>query len=140
MRKSTDFERDRDLIIVSGTVTGPAGRARCRMIVDTGCAITMLTPELARTIGYQSRDRMRGSIVSSPGGVTLGYFVVILELATLAFHVENVLVNVGEFDVTSHRRRDDVQADALLGLTFLDHFNYEIRSYESRILVQRADE
>ena len=140
MRTSTDFERDRDLIVVPGAVTGPAGRTRCRMIVDTGCAITMLTPDLARTIGYGARDGLRRSTVSSPGGVVPGFFVVVLELATLGFRLENVLVNVGDFDVTSHRRHDDLQADALLGLTFLDHFNYEIRSFESRILVERADE
>jgi predicted aspartyl protease len=140
MRTSTDFEPDRDLIIVTGAVTGPAGRADCRMILDTGCAITTLTPELARTIGYGSRDGLRRSTVSAPGGVVPGFFVVILELVALGFRVENVLVNVSEFDVTSHQRRDDLEADALLGLTFLDHFNYEIRSYESRILVERADE
>lgn len=140
MRMSTNFERDRDLIVVGGAVTGPAGCVPCRMLIDTGCGITMLDPELARRAGYDVEDQAGLSSVSSPGGTSAGYFLFVERLVALGFERLHEPVNVGEFEVKSHRRLDDLCADALLGLSFLDHFNYEIRSYESRILTERADQ
>lgn len=108
------------------------------MILDTGASYTTITPGVARHIGYSALDRNNWSTVTTPGGTERGYSLYVERFVALGFRSTPLFVQVAEFDVKSPHRRDDVRADALLGLTFLDHFNYEIRSYESRILVERA--
>jgi len=45
---------------------------------------------------------------------------------------------VADFRIHVHDLPDTLGIQGLLGLSFLKQFNYEIRSVEGRILVQRA--
>jgi hypothetical protein len=72
--------------------------------------------------------------------VRLGYSTRVERLDALGFSCQQAEVNVAEFEDPSQVVLDDLQVDGVLGLSFLDHFNYEIRSYESRIVVERASD
>lgn len=128
-RRETPFVTDGDLIIVEGFVTGPLGTAAGRFVLDTGAVVTTMIPELADSIGYSARDGMRRARVRTAVGSEEGYVLRVAEIAVLGFAMPSFSVHV--FDLGD----DDI--DGLVGLNFLSDFNYEIRSAEQRILVEK---
>ena len=127
-RLETRFEPDDDIIVVTARVTGPRGSALGRLVLDTGAAMTTLTPELAVTIGYTARDGIRRTRVRTAVSSEEGYLLSVAEFTALDIVVPSLLVHV--FDLG----HDDI--DGLIGLNFLNQLNYEIRSAERRILVE----
>jgi len=124
----TQFEPDDDMIVITARISGPRGSAFGRLVLDTGAAMTTLTPELAVSIGYTARDGIRRTRVHTAVGSEDGFLLSVAELTALGVVAPNVLVHV--FDLG----HDDI--DGLVGLNFLNQLNYEIRSTERRILVE----
>jgi clan AA aspartic protease (TIGR02281 family) len=129
-RLATPFVTNGDLIIVEALVTSPRGTVTGRFVLDTGAAATTMTPELADSIGYGPRDGFRRTKVHTAIGAEEGYVLRVAELTVLGFTLTSFSINV--FDLG----HDDI--DGLLGMNFLSDFNYEIRSSERRILVERT--
>ena len=129
-RLATPFATSGDLIIVSVLVTGPRGTLPGLFVLDTGAAVTTMTHELARSIGYGPRDGFRRTKVHTAIGAEEGYALRLAEFTVLGFTLTSFPVNI--FDLG----HDDI--DGLLGMNFLSDFNYEIRSSERRILVEKA--
>jgi clan AA aspartic protease (TIGR02281 family) len=127
-RLATPFVTSGDLIIVNALVTGPSGAFTGRFVLDTGAAITTMTHERADAIGYSARDGFRRTTVRTAIGKEEGFTVCVAELTVLGFTETSFPINV--FDL-GH------DIDGLLGMNFLSDFNYEIRSSEHRILVER---
>lgn len=98
-----------------------------QLVLDTGAAMTTIAPRVARALGYSARDRRRWSYVHSAIGQERGYVLRIARIEALGFAIDHFSVHV--FDL-GH------DIDGLLGLDFLDHFNYEVRSAEGRILLE----
>jgi predicted aspartyl protease len=131
--KVTCFAPEKDLIVVKGSVQGPLhprGRP-LRLVVDTGAAETIIVPDLVDEIGYNPRQgeaitTMRSAVGQEPG----------------------CLLRVARFHALGHQSRDfriHVQdlpegwgIEGLIGLSFLRQFNYEVRSQEGRIRVERV--
>jgi clan AA aspartic protease (TIGR02281 family) len=130
MRLETPFSViDGDLIIVRARVTGPRETATGRFVLDTGSTVTTMTHELAGLIGYSARDGFKITRVHTAIGEETGYVVRVAEFTALQFTMSSFAVHV--FDLG----HDDI--DGLLGMNFLSGFNYEVRSTERRLLVEK---
>ena len=129
-RRETQFDIDGELIIVNADVTGPRGTTVGRFVLDTGAALTTMTPELADLVGYSARDGIKRARVRTAVGNEEGYVLRVAELNVLGFARPSFPVHV--FDLG----HDDI--DGLLGLNFLSELNYEVRSAERRIFVEPA--
>jgi predicted aspartyl protease len=83
-RLSTPFVRDRELIIVEAEIGGRAGRTTgARLVLDTGAAATMLTPDVIQAVGYSRRDAYKESTVHTAIGKERGYWIHVAELTVL---------------------------------------------------------
>jgi clan AA aspartic protease (TIGR02281 family) len=129
-RLATPFVTSDDLIIVEALVTGPRGTHPGRFVLDTGAAATTMTHELADSLGYSPRDGIRRTKVHTAIGVEDGYILRVSELTVLGFTLTSFPINV--FDLG----HDDI--DGLLGMNFLSEVNYEVRSSERRLLVEKT--
>ena len=129
-RLATPFVTSDDLIIVEALVTGPRGTFTGRFVLDTGAAATTMIPERADLIGYGPRDGIRRTKVHTAIGAEEGYVLRVAEFTVLGFTLTSFPINI--FDLG----HDDI--DGLLGMNFLSDFNYEIRSSERCILVEKT--
>ncbi len=129
----TTFDPEGDLIIVHARLWGAQGQERdLRLVVDTGAGPTIIAPELLDELGYSARQH--GEQVASTrsiAGREQGYMLRVKQLECLGM-VEQ------EFRVYAQDLPTGWDIDGLLGLSFLRHLNYEVRSIEGRILAERA--
>src|SRR5262245_27566038 len=128
MRSESSFEFDGDLITVEATISGLTGHAIVQLVLDTGSALTTLSPEVAEAVGYTSANRVARTIVRSAVAEEPGYIVRLSQFTALGFALPNVHANVADL---SH------EVQGLLGMNFLSEFNIEIRPGERRILAER---
>ena len=128
MRSESSFEIDGDLIVVEAIVVGPNRAAVARLVLDTGSALTTLVPRIAETIGYSPADRVARSVVRSAVAVEHGYFVRLPQFTALGCIMANMYTNIADLG-------HDI--DGLLGMNFLSDFNFEIRTAERIILVEK---
>jgi predicted aspartyl protease len=119
-----------ELLVVAATIHGPRGRAPARMLVDTGALMTTLSPEVISLVGYSVRDAARITSVHSAVGAEQGFELSLTGITALGFTLDGHLVNV--FDLG----HDDI-IDGLIGMNFLNAFNFEVRPEEGRILAER---
>ncbi len=131
--KVTRYAPDQELIIVKAWAWGRRDRVRLSLAVDTGSAHTVITPHMLEEIGYGPRDGEEITTVRSAVGKEQGYTLHVKRFSALGFATSDYRIHV--FDLP-----DGFGIDGLIGLSFLDDFNYEIRSAEARILVARVGE
>ncbi|MBI4872870.1 MAG: retroviral-like aspartic protease family protein [Candidatus Riflebacteria bacterium] len=101
------------------------------MALDTGATDTLLRPEVLDGLGYSPRDAGGLTTVTTALGVEPGYWLTVNRLRALG-HEFNA------FRVNAHDLPEDCGLDGLLGLNFLRHFNYEVRSKEGVIRLELA--
>jgi clan AA aspartic protease (TIGR02281 family) len=130
-KHETPFVTEGDLIIVRVLVTGPLGTTGGRFVLDTGAALTTMTHELADLIGYSARDGVKRARVRTAIGSEEGYVLNVAEFAVLGFTMASFPIHV--FDLGY----DDIEG--LVGMNFLNKLNYEVRSEERRILVEKIE-
>lgn len=92
--------------------------------------MTIIAPEVLDGLGYNPRDGVARTHITSATGREPGYTIHVSRLAALGFRCTNFLLHA--FDL-----HDSADIDGLLGLDYLQQFNYEIRSADGRILVER---
>jgi predicted aspartyl protease len=130
----TRFDRTRDLIIVSGHVWGRHGPpAPLRLCVDTGASETLIVPEILDELGYGARQGEAITVIRSAVGREQGYLIRVAGFECLGFQFS-------DFRVHAHDLPDSYDLDGLLGLNFLDQFDYAIHSRRGRILTSHAAE
>jgi len=129
--KVTRFSRKRDLIIVDARIWSPRRDQWLSLAVDTASSDTVVTPDLVDLLGYSPRDGEHATMVRSAIGKEHGWALRVKRFSALGFVVPDYRIHV--FDLATG---DDI--DGLLGLSFLDQFNYEVRSREGRLRVERA--
>jgi hypothetical protein len=125
------FDPASDLIIVKARVFGPRGRRPLSLALDTAASETHIVPEVIDDLGYSPLQGEAITSVRSAIGKETGYMLRVERFESLGFGFADLLVHV-------HDLPQGIGIDGLLGLRFLKHFNYEIRSIEGRILVERA--
>ncbi len=130
--KVTSFNPDRDLIIVGGRVWGRHGEpAPLRLVLDTGAAETIIVPHVLDELGYNASQGEAITVIRSAISEESGYLLRVASFACLGF-------KVADFRIHAHDLPEGFGIDGLIGLNFLRLFNYEIRSVEGRIHVDRA--
>ena len=82
-------------------------------------------------LGYSPRHGEQITSVTSAIGKERGYMLRVSRFASLGFSFD-------DFGVHVHDLPEGIGIDGLLGLSFLRRFNYEVRSVEGRILIDRA--
>lgn len=129
----TGIDRTRGLLVVRGQIWGPRRDRLLSLAIDTGATDTVVTPELIDHLGYSPRDGERITTARTAIGKEHGYSLRVQRFFALGFTVPDYRIEV--FDLATG---DDI--DGLIGLSFLDAFNYEIRSREGVIRVEQAAE
>lgn len=129
----TRFSPRDDLIFVDGRVWGPRkpGGRPLRLVVDTGAAETIILPEILDELGYNPRDGEAITVMRSAVGHEPGYLIRVERFACFRHRSPNLRVHAQDLP-------DGWNIDGLVGLNFLREFNYEIRSLEGRICVERV--
>ncbi|HWO23155.1 MAG TPA: retropepsin-like aspartic protease [Kofleriaceae bacterium] len=119
--------------MVEGRIWGPRGdvKRRIRLVLDTGAAETIVVPEILDELGYNPRQGEAITVMRSAVGREEGYLIRVARFGCLG-HQEN------DFRVHAQDLPEGWGIEGLIGLSFLRHFNYEIRSIEGRILIERA--
>jgi predicted aspartyl protease len=128
--KTSRFDPARPLIFVEGRIWGPLGAQRLSLVLDTGAEMTLIAPDVLDGLGYSPRDGIARTHVTSATSREPGYTIRVSRFTALGFTCADFLVHA--FDLT-----DRADIDGLIGLDYLKQFNYEIRSADGRILVQR---
>ena len=133
--KVTRFDPSGELIIVRGFIWGRATTAprRLQLVLDTGAGETIVIPEVLDELGYSARMGDQRTVLRSAVGHEEGYMIRVARFACLGHQLN-------EFRIHAHDLPEGWGIDGLIGLSFLRQLNYEIRSREGRILVERAPE
>jgi predicted aspartyl protease len=131
--KVTNFNPNGDLIIVRGILSGPLdpdGRP-LRLVVDTGAAETVILPGVLDDLGYNPRQGEEITVMRSAVAREYGYMIRVERFDCLGHRSRR-------FRVNAHELPEGWNIEGLIGLSFLRQFNYEVRSLEGRICVERA--
>lgn len=133
--KVTRFDPHQDLIIVDGYVWGRNAKQRraLSLVLDTGAGETIIIPGVLDELGYSARDGEERTVLRSAVGHEEGFMIRVARFACLG-HQDT------DFRIHAHDLPEGWGIDGLIGLSFLRQLNYEIRSREGRILVERAGE
>lgn len=112
-------------------VWGPQGREqRLRLVFDPGSAETVIAPGVLDDVGYNARDGEAITMTRSAIGRESGYLIRVARFRALGFEFTDFRVNALDLP-------EGYGINGLLGLGFLRHFNYEVRSGEGRICAER---
>jgi len=131
--KVTRFTPTRDLIFVDGHVWGPLHRRGrpLRLVVDTGAAETVIVPDALDEIGYSPRQGEEITVMRSAVGREQGYMIRVDRFNCLGHQSRNFRVHVQDLP-------DGWGIEGLIGISFLRQLNYEVRSLEGRICIERV--
>ena len=126
------FDPDCSLIVVRARLWGPNGQSDdLRLVLDTGASLTLIVPELIDRLGYNPREGIARTTITSALGQEPGYTIRVARFSALGF-------SVPDFVIHAHDLADHAGIDGLLGLDFLRRFNYEIRSLDGVLVVEPA--
>lgn len=131
--KVTRFNPANDLILIEGALWGPLDRGgrSVQLVLDTGAAETIIVPQVLDSLGYNPRDGEAISVMRSAVGREEGYLIRVERFACLGHQARNVRVHAQDLP-------EGWNIEGLIGLSFLRQFNYEVRSQEGRIRVERV--
>lgn len=73
--KTSRFDPAAALIFVEGRIWGPLGAARLSLVLDTGAAMTLISPDVLDSLGYSPRDGIARTHVTSATSRELGYTI-----------------------------------------------------------------
>ncbi|HWO17873.1 MAG TPA: retropepsin-like aspartic protease [Kofleriaceae bacterium] len=127
--KTTPFTPFLDLITIEAQVWGPMGDRVLKLALDTGSAHTVIVPEIMDVLGFNPRDGIVITGVYSAVGKEQGYLIKVPRFQALGFTRTDFPIHV--FDLA-----DRYGIDGLIGLSFLHHYNYTVRSAEGQLLVE----
>jgi hypothetical protein len=129
--KTTEFDPTRDLIIVESKIWGRGRYSELALALDTASSATVIAPHVIEEIGYEPRHGIAVTTVRSAIGEERGYTLKVAKFAALGFAIPDFEIHV--FDLAA-----GYGIDGLVGLSFLQNFDYEIRSIIGRISVWPA--
>jgi predicted aspartyl protease len=101
-----------------------------QLVLDTGAAETILIPDVLDDLGYNPLQGEEITVMRSVVGREHGYMIRVEGFDCLGHRSRNFRVNAQDLP-------DGWNIEGLIGLSFLRQFNYEVRSGEGRICVER---
>lgn len=122
-----EFERDdQGIIIVWARLEGPNGTRDLQLALDTGAAMTLVLPEVLDRLGYSARDGDKITSISTANAAPeQGYRLRVRHFQALGFGFDQFRIHAHELP--------DYGVDGLLGMDFLERFDFEVRMSEHRI-------
>ncbi len=126
-----EFDPTLDLIYLEVEIVGPRRKGQFRFVLDTGCAETLITPEVVDEVGYSVRQAESITSVTTALGSEPGYRLRVARFSALGHSRLDHRVNV-------HDLPEGHGIQGLIGLDYLRHFHCDIRCDEGRILVTPA--
>lgn len=126
------FERSGDLMTVTARVWGPRGYRELFLVVDTGAAATSIEPAIFKRLGYSSRDAILRTRVPTPAGVQHGHLFRVRHFSALG-------ADLSGFVVQALALADEYGVDGLLGMNFLERFNFTVRPIKREIHLEPAE-
>lgn len=125
------MKRRHGLIVVAARIWGRRGSGFITLALDTAASETLIKPTVLAQFGYRDEDAGPSTAIHSAIGAERGYLLRVDRLWALGFAVTTHVVHAhdlpGQYDI-----------DGLLGLRFLDRFDYTIRSRRNEIAVDFA--
>lgn len=107
-------------------LAGPNGSRDLQLALDTGAAMTLVVPEVLDGLGYSARD---GDKITSISGANAapeqGYRLRVRRFQALGFGFDDFRIHAHELP--------DYGVDGLLGIDFLEKFDFEVRMSVQRI-------
>lgn len=125
------FDPSGFLIIVKAHVWGPLGDVDLKLVLDTGSTQTLIQPHIIDELGFNPRDALGLTGVHSATGKEQGYMIEAPRFSALGFTRTSFPIHV--FDLAQH-----YDIDGLIGLNFLRHYDYTVRSTAGLILIEEA--
>jgi hypothetical protein len=120
------FERFRGMIVVWAWVRGPRGERDVRLAFDTGAVKTLILPDVLDDIGYCARDGESITIIRTANDAPEpGYTLRVQYFFALGF-------GFPDFQIHAHDM-PDYGIDGLLGMNFLENFNFTVRPIDQQI-------
>jgi predicted aspartyl protease len=113
------LRKEDPVIILRPVFTGPKGRCRIEMALDTGATYTMIPWNIAEKLGYDpavSSNRLRLVTASTTEVVPL---ITIESIELMGYKIDNVIVACHDLPIKS-------RVEGLLGLNILRHFNIDL--------------
>lgn len=122
----TRFDPDGELILVPGIVTGPHRTATVPLVVDTGAAVTVISPAIIDQIGLGARQGLARTTMRSAVAEEAGYLIRVPRFVALGYALDDFLVH-------AHDLPEGQGIDGLIGLNFLREFDYHVHSRRGEI-------
>ena len=129
----TELERDaQGIIVVWARIGGPNGSRDVQLALDTGAAMTLVVPEVLDRLGYSARDGDKiTSISTANADPEQGYRLRVRHFEALGFEFHNFRIHAHDLP--------DYGIDGLLGMDFLEKFDFEVCMSERVIRVASAE-
>jgi predicted aspartyl protease len=126
------FERSGDLMTITARVWGAHGDRELLLVIDTGAAATSIEPAVLDGLGYSSRDAIMRTRVPTPAGVQHGHLLQVHRFYALG-------ADLSGFVIQALALADEYGVDGLLGMNFLDRFNFTVRPVEREIHLELVE-
>ena len=126
------FERSGDLITVTARVWGAHGDRELLLVLDTGAAATSIEPAILEELGYSSRDAILRTRVPTPAGLQQGRLFRVDRFHALGADLSN-------FVVQALALADEYGVDGLLGMNFLENYNFTVRPGDRQIHLEPVE-
>jgi len=126
------FERSGDLMTITARVWGPQGYRELLLVIDTGAAATSIEPAILEGLGYSSRDVIMRTRVPTPAGIQQGRLFRLDRLHALGAELSNFVVQALPLN-------DEYGIDGLLGMNFLENYNFTVRPRDRQIHLEPVE-
>jgi len=120
------FERSGDLMTVTARVWGAHTYRELILVFDTGATATSIEPAIVKELGYSSSDAILRTRVPTPAGVQHGQLFRVHRFHALGAELSSFVVQALAID-------DEYGVDGLLGMNFLENYNFTVRPRDRRI-------
>jgi predicted aspartyl protease len=129
----TELERDtQGIIIVWARIDGPNGSRDLQLALDTGAAMTLVVPDVLDRLGYSARDGDKITNISTANAdPEQGYRLRVRYFEALGFGFHDFRIHAHDLP--------DYGIDGLLGMDFLEKFDFEVRMSERVIRLAPAE-
>jgi predicted aspartyl protease len=120
------LERSGDLMTVAAKVWGAHEARELVLVIDTGAAATSIEPAILEQLGYSSRDAIMRTRVPTPAGVQYGQLFRVARFHALG-------AELSSFVIQALALHDEYGVDGLLGMNFLENYNFTVRPRDRQI-------
>ncbi len=113
-------------------VEATLNQSEVRLLLDTGASLTILSREVARPLGLQAIDAQQTVIINTANGTTEAQLYRVESITVGAFDVSPI-------DIAVVEQLAIEGASGLLGMNFLEHFDFRIDQEHAELFLRYRD-